>query len=195
MPRHACKKDWSKGWSTLTQGWEKVEPNHTGYIILGSKWVCRMLFIKWKKQHTHKENNQYFYQKLLSILLLTSHHNCVGHLLQVKWLCSVFVLSNSCLVEMFKCFSSPTPAHFFSQIHFIHFALSYRQIDAFIPQRVTPCFTETAWQTKAWGDACGQTAVSSPIIWPASAIADYLHGNQWCLAALANCWQWWQQHV
>lgn len=38
--------------------------------------------------------------------------DCFGHLLRAKRLCSVYLLSDSCLAEMFKCFSSPTLARF-----------------------------------------------------------------------------------
>lgn len=89
--------------------------------------------------------------------------DCFGHLLRAGRPCSVYQPSDLGLAEMFKCFTGPTQARL--QLNPFHplRELSYRQIDPFIPQRGTLRFSETAWQTKAWGDAHGQPAVPSPI--------------------------------
>lgn len=60
-------------------------------------------------------------------------------------------------------FHQPHPAFFQPNPFHPLCELGYRQIDPFIPQRGALRFSETAWQTKAWGDARGQPAVSSPI--------------------------------
>lgn len=71
------------------------------------------------------------------------------------------MLSNSCLVEMFKCFSSHTPAHFPAKSISSTLCAQLQTDRCFHPPKSYPVLHWNSVTDKSLGDACGQT--SSPI--------------------------------
>lgn len=81
----------------------------------------------------------------------------------------VYLLPQSPLTEMFKRSGGPAPACFPAKsISFSPRAQLQTDRSFHPPQRGRPCFVAAAWQTKAWGDARGQSCPSHlwSIIWP-----------------------------